>query len=128
MIIFISSQCINKQYQDWACKKQRLFPIIMTWQWSVNMIKLLWCRFQQCLCTFTMLLVTWSSETRLFRRLSDHVFKVRDSRNTKSMRVIFFFSKYLTFIAHFKYGVKNSEKFFFSDIIGFGLVSLNCVS
>ena len=41
------------------------------------MIKVLWCRFQQCLGTFTILLVEASSETGLFRHLSDYVFGVR---------------------------------------------------
>ena len=36
------------------------------WTWSI-----LWCRFQQCLGTFTILLVEASSETGLFRDLSD---------------------------------------------------------
>ena len=43
----------------------------------MNMIKVLWCRFQQCLGTFTILLVEASSETGLFRHLSDYVFGVR---------------------------------------------------
>ena len=38
------------------------------------MIKLLSCRSQQCLGPFTLLLFEGSSETRLFRQLSNHVF------------------------------------------------------
>ena len=75
-----------------------------------------------------MLLVEGSSQAGLFRHLDDHVFGVRNYGNAKSMRVIFFFSKYLKFITHFKNGAKNSEKFFISDIIAFELVSLNCLS
>ena len=35
-----------------------------------------------------------SSETRLFRHLSDYVFGVRNFENTNSMRVIFFFRRF----------------------------------
>ena len=77
----------------------------------MNMIKVLWCKFQQCLGTFTMLLVEGMSETGLFRHLSDHVSGVRNFGKSKSMRVIFF-SKYLKFIAAFRFPAKNSEKVF----------------
>ena len=56
----------------------------------MNMIKVRWCRFQQRLCTFTMLLFQGSSQTALFRYLSNHVFAVRNLRNTKATRVMFF--------------------------------------
>ena len=48
-------------------------------------------QFQQCLDTFTLLLLRAYSETELFRNLSDYIFGVRNYENTKSMRVIFFF-------------------------------------
>ena len=57
----------------------------------MNTIKVLSYRFEEWLGTFTMLLVEWSSETGLFRHLSNHVFRVRNFGNTKSMRVIFLF-------------------------------------
>ena len=57
----------------------------------MNMIKVLLCRFQQCLGTFTILLVKATSETGLFRHSSDHVLGVRNFEKTKSMRVIFSF-------------------------------------
>ena len=74
-----------------ACLKLRLFPTQLTWQWSMNMIKVRWGRFQQCFRTFTMLLDERSSETGLFRHLSQHLFEVHNFGNTKSIRVIFFF-------------------------------------
>ena len=58
---------------------------------SVNMIQVLWCRSKQFLGTSTMLLVKGSSETGLFRHLSDYVFEVRNIANKKSLRIIFFF-------------------------------------
>ena len=42
----------------------------------MNMVKVQWCRFQQCMGWCTMLLVEGSSETGLFRHLSDYVFGV----------------------------------------------------
>ena len=89
-ILFIGSQCLNKESRYLACQKQRRFWTELTWQWSLNMIKMLWCRFQQCFGTFTMLLVKGSSETILFRHWSDHVFGERNFGNRKFMRVIFF--------------------------------------
>ena len=46
----------------------------------MNMIKLLWCRFQRCLSTFTILLVEASSETGLYKHLSDYDFGVRNRK------------------------------------------------
>ena len=43
-------------------------------QGSINMVKLLPFRFQQCFGAFTMLLVDGSSETGLFIHLTKHVF------------------------------------------------------
>ena len=89
--LFIASQYVNKQTQNLACQQERIFRTQLTWQWPVNMIEVMWCIFQQCLGTFTMLLLEGSSETGLFRHLSDYVFGVRNFENTKCTRVIFFF-------------------------------------
>ena len=77
-----------------ACQEERRFPTQFIWQWSMIMIKVLWSRFQQCLCPFTMLLVEASSGTRLFRHLSKRVIGVRNFENTKGVRVIFFFKRF----------------------------------
>ena len=77
----------------------------------MNMLKGLRLRFLQCFGTFTMLLVDGSSDTGLFRHLSDHVFGGLNFGNTKSMRVIFF-PKYLKFILDFKNEAKKREKVF----------------
>ena len=55
------------------------------------MVKYLSFRFQHCFGLFTVSLVKGSSETGLFRHLSNHVFGVRNFVNTKAMTVIFFF-------------------------------------
>ena len=53
-----------------------------------------------------MLLVEGSSETGLFRRLSDYVFGIRNFESTKSMRVNLY-SKILKFNVDFKNSAKN---------------------
>ena len=77
----------------------------------MKMIKSLWSRFQQCLCTCTILVVDATSETRLLRHLSDYVFQVRNFESTQSMRVIFY-SKILKFNRDLNNAAQNSEKFF----------------
>ena len=64
-ILFTGSQCVNRQSQDLTCQKQRHFQTQFTCQWSMNMKKVLWCRFQQCFGTFTMLLIKGFSQTWL---------------------------------------------------------------
>ena len=58
------------------------------------MIKVLWGRFQQCLRLFTKLLFDGSSETGLFRHLSNHVFGVRNFGIAKPMTVILSFKMF----------------------------------
>ena len=67
-----------------------------------------------------------SSETGIFRHLSDHVFGVRNLKNTKSMRLIFFF-KSLKLKLDFKNAEKNSEKAFccWEKCIWIVIVSIN---
>ena len=55
----------------------------------MNMIKDLWCIFQERLGTFTILLVEASSETGVLRHLSDYFFGVRNFGIAKALRVIF---------------------------------------
>ena len=78
----------------------------------MNMIYVLWCRLQQCLDIFTILLLEASSETVLFRHLSDYIFRVRNFENTKSMRVIFLL-KIFKCEPRFQSYCKNLRKFFF---------------
>ena len=94
----------------------------------MNLIKMLLCRFQQCLGTFTMLLLERSSEARLFRHLSDHLLGVRSFGNTKCLRVKFF-SKYWKFILDFENGAKKSENFFcfWDNCFWIGTIKLSLV-
>ena len=79
--------------------------------WSMNIIKVLWCRFQQCLGTFTMFLVEGCSEMGVFRHLSDDVFRVRHFEN-KKLWGSSFFSKCLKFNVDLKNAAANPEKNF----------------
>ena len=99
----------------------------MTWQWSMNMIKVLWCKFQQCLGTFTMLLVEGMSETGLFRHLSDDVSKVVILEN-QNLIGWSFFSEYLKFYFSFQNSSKKFRKsfiFFWCNCIWIGIVKLS---
>ena len=92
----------------------------------MKMIKMLWCSFQQCLLKSAMLLLEGSSETWLFRHLSDYVFRVCNFEKTKSMRVIFF-SRYSKFKLDFKHVARNWEKLFcfWDNCIWIGIVKLS---
>ena len=103
-----------------------LLPIQLTWQWSMNIIKVLWCRFQQCSGAFTMLLLEGFSQTRLFRHLSGYDFAVRNFKITKSMRVSFL-SKCSKLHRDFKIDARNSEKgfYFWDNYMWIGIVKLS---
>ena len=73
-ILAIGSQCVNKQSKDFTNHWERLFPIIFHSFWSITILKVLLCRFKQCLKPFNMLSVEKSSETSIFRHLPNHVF------------------------------------------------------
>ena len=88
---------------------------------------MLWSRFQQCLGTFTILLVEVSSETGLFTALSEEVFGVRNFGKTKSVTVIFFVSKCLKFTLDLKNAAKTWQNvFYFShNSMSIGIVKLS---
>ena len=71
-----------------------------------------------------MLLAQGSSERRLFRTLSNHVFGVRNFGNTKYMSVIFFFQNIQNLIYISKMETKIQKNLFVSEIIASELVSL----
>ena len=86
----------------------------------------LWCRFQWCLGTFSILLVKASSETRLFRHLSDYVFGVPISK-MQNLWGSFFNLKCLKVNLDFKDAAKNREKAFsfLDNCIGGGILNLS---
>ena len=73
-ILLIGSHRINQQSEDFAYHSEKFFQPELPSQGSINMVKVLSFRFQQCFGPFTMLLVERSFETRLFRKLSNTVF------------------------------------------------------
>ena len=74
-----------------------------------------------------MLLVKGSSETGLYKHISNYVSGVRNFENTKAMKVIFFFKNVENFSKTSKKQQKIPKKFFVSEIIASELVSLNCL-
>ena len=75
---------LTKFPKIWHVNKRDFCPNQFPWQWSMNMIKVLWCRIQHCLCTFTFLLVEISFDTGLFTHLDNHVFGTPSFRKYKS--------------------------------------------
>ena len=108
------------------CQLETLFSTQLTWQGSVNLIKVLRCRFQQRFSTFSMLLVEGFSERGLFRHLSDYGFRVRNLE-IKKLWGSSFFSKCSKFILIFKKAAKNSESAlcFQDNCIWIGIVKLS---
>ena len=106
----------------WHVNKRDFFQLIL----SMNRIKVLWCRFQQCFATFTMLLVKGLSQTGLLRHLSDYIFIVLNFKITKSMKASFL-SKCSKFHLDFKNAAENREKVFsfWDERIWFGIVKLS---
>ena len=96
------------------------------WQQSISIIKTLWCGYQMSLGRFTMFVVERSSETGLFRHLSNNISRVRNFLNTKVWRLSFD-AKYLKFNLDFKKEAKNSEKVFcfWENYIWIGIVKLS---
>ena len=73
-----------------------------------------------------MLLVEASSETGLFRHLSDYVSEIPNFENEK-LSGSSFFSKFIKFNLDFKNAAKSQKNVTFSEIIASELVSLNCL-
>ena len=71
----MGSQCVNKQSLDFPHHWEKLFPTELPPQWSINTVNVLSFGFEQCFGAFTMLHFEGSSETGLFSRLSNHVFR-----------------------------------------------------
>ena len=102
------------------------FPNKISCQSPMNMVNVLWCRFRQCLATFTILLLKASSDTGIFRHLSDYGFGVRNFKNTKFMRVNFLFKMFKIYSRFKKCRKKLRKKFFFSyNCFWIGIIKLS---
>ena len=97
------------QSQDLTCEKQRLFPTQRTWQWSMNMTKMLTWRFRQCLGTFMMFLVKGFSQG-VFLDIYMTTFSESVILKLQNLWASSFFSECSKFQLHFKNAVKNWEK------------------
>ena len=93
------------------------------------MIKVQWCRLQQCLGTFTMLLVEGLSKLRLLTHLYAYVFESLDSER-QNLWGSYFFSKYPKFKLDFKNAAKNFKNVFcfWDDCIWIGIVKLSLLT
>ena len=125
-IHFIFSECVDKQSQDFACQSERLFPTQLTWQGSVNMVKVLWCRFQKGWARFS-----WCFSKAPLKRNFLGIYLTTFS-NSVILKIQSLWgsspsSKYLKFHVDFKNAAKNCEKVFsFPDTcIWIGIVKLS---
>ena len=110
----MGSQCIKKLSQDLTCQLERLFPTQFPCQLPTILIKILWLRFQQCLGTFTMLLVEASSEMGLFRLKTSYL-KTFSEYVTSKMKIVWgssLFSKCSEFNLDSKNAGETSGMFF----------------
>ena len=73
-ILVIDSQWVNKESQDFPYKSERNFQPELFSRASINMVKVLYFSFEQCLGPFIMLLLKGFSERGLFKHLPNHVF------------------------------------------------------
>ena len=79
--------------------------------WSLNMIKTLSLRLNQCFCPLTILSLERSSETGVFRHLSKHVFRGRYFRKYIRYEGHLFFEMFRIY-CRFEKRRKKSEKIF----------------
>ena len=90
------------------------------------MVKVLRFKFQQCFGPFILLLVGGSSQTGLFRHLSNQVFKNPQVQKYMSAEGDLFF-KMVKIESRFRKCKKNLKKYFFSEIIASEDVAINSV-
>ena len=93
----------------------------------MNMIKSLWCIFQQCLRTFTILIFEATSQTGLFRHLSDYLFWVRNFGNKKAVRVMIFFQNVqnLIYISKIQQRIQKELFIFWDNSIWISIVKFS---
>ena len=124
-MLFIGTECINKDSSEFANYKERLCPSQLPSQCSIKMVKALSFRFQKYFGPFTIFLLERSSEIGFLYNYQTTFFGVRNFRNISQMRFILF-SKCSKFNIDFKIQSKLEKTFFLSAIIAYELVALNC--
>ena len=93
----------------------------------MNMIKVLWCRFQPCLGTFTIFFVEAYYERGLFRHIYLTTFLESVLSKIQNLWQVSFFSKCLGLNLDFKNAAITDKMFNVSEKIASELVSLNCL-
>ena len=126
-ILVVSSQWVNKQSQDFPYQEERIFLTELSSQGSINMMKVLWFSFEQCFGPFTILFFKVSSETRLFRLLSNHVFASASVRKYISHEGHLFLENIQNWIWISKMEKKIQKIFFLSEIFASENVVINCL-
>ena len=109
-----------------ACEKRRLFPTQLTWEWSMNTIKMLWADLNSAWARLPCCL----SKGGLKGDVLDIYLTTFSESVISEMQNLwgsFFFSKDLKFIVHFKCGAKNWEKVFccWYNCIWIGIIKLS---
>ena len=75
-ILLIGTQYLSKQCQDLKYYQKRNLAADFLSERSKNMMKILGCRFKQCLGPLNMLTIHKCSDTWLFRNLSNPAFSI----------------------------------------------------
>ena len=104
--------------------KREIFPTELRSEWSINMV--LSFRFQQCLGSFTMFLVEGSSETGLFRHLSNHIFRSPSVQKHIIYQGHLLFWKCCKFNQDFHNAIKIG-KMYFSFLFASEHLAINCL-
>ena len=74
--------------------KRVLFPTQLPSQWSINMVKVVWVRFQHCLLHLTCYFPKGPRKEDFLEISLTTFFGVRNLGNTSAMRTMFFFKKF----------------------------------
>ena len=93
--------------------KRVLFPTQLPSQWSINMVKVVWVKFQHCLLHLTCYFPKGPRKEDFLEISLTTFFGVRNLGNTSAMRTMFFL-KSSKFNLAFKNAEKNSENDFCS--------------
>ena len=125
-ILFIHSGCVNKQSEAFSCQLGRLFPAQWTSQWSMNMIKVMWCNFKFLLARLPCCL--WKGPLkRDFLDIYLTTFKESVISEIQKLWGSSFVWKCPKFNLYFKNAANNCEKVFcfWDNCIWIGIVKLS---
>ena len=118
---------LTNTYQALHLTKTWLFPTQLPSKWSLNMVTVLWFRWEQCLNPFTMFPVKGYFKTGLFGHISNHVFRIGVISEINQLWGSSFFWKCSKFNVDFENIRKNSQKivYFWDNGVRIGCVNLS---